>query len=178
MFEQYGGPLTPAQRALDWPTGRSSSPGGGRPAVAPATHGDRVADGDRQRDAARTRRTAHDRVLRRGHRRDVPAVLRSGAGRRAAREEETGTLGRLIGSRARHGRLLIGKWLFIDDLGALQLVVMFAWGMLVFHLPLDGPPARLLRDDGVTAGGGVGVWPVLATIAARAQQLSGHLDRS
>jgi hypothetical protein len=32
--------------------------------------------------------------------------------------------------------VLVGKWLFIMLLGILQLIVMFTWGMLVFHLPL------------------------------------------
>ncbi len=67
----------------------------------------------------------------------------AGAGGTLLEEEESGTLGRLIGSRAGMSGVLAGKWLFLAMMGMLQLTVMFTWGALVFGLPLLLAPARV-----------------------------------
>lgn len=97
----------------------------------------------------------------------------SGAGGALLDEEESGTLGRLVGSRAGMTGVLAGKWLFIMLLGVLQLTVMFTWGMLVFHLPLlDHLPGFFVMSF-VTAAAAAGFGLVLATVSRTRAQLSG-----
>jgi len=97
----------------------------------------------------------------------------SGAGGALLDEEESGTLGRLVGSRAGMGGVLIGKWLFITLLGLLQLTVMFTWGMLVFNLPLlDHLPGFFVMSI-VTSAAAAAFGLVLATISRSRAQLSG-----
>src|SRR5439155_9687000 len=60
----------------------------------------------------------------------------SAAGGGLLDEEENGTLGRLIGSRAGMTGVLAGKWLFVMLMGTGQLCLMFLWGAVVFKLPL------------------------------------------
>ncbi|MCB9755960.1 MAG: ABC transporter permease [Myxococcales bacterium] len=61
------------------------------------------------------------------------------AGGSLLEEQENGVLERLLGSRLTMAELLLGKWLFLSSLGALQIVVMFVWGALVFELELFTP---------------------------------------
>jgi len=97
----------------------------------------------------------------------------SGAGGALLDEEESGTLGRLVGSKAGMTGVLAGKWLFIMLLGILQLTVMFTWGMLVFHLPLlDHLPGFFVMSI-VTSAAAAGFGLVLATISRSRAQLSG-----
>ena len=97
----------------------------------------------------------------------------SGAGGALLDEEESGTLGRLVGSRAGMTGVLAGKWLFIMLLGILQLTVMFTWGMLVFHLPLlDHLPGFFVMSI-VTAAAAAAFGLVLATVSRSRAQLSG-----
>jgi len=97
----------------------------------------------------------------------------SGAGGALLDEEESGTLGRLVGSRAGMGGVLVGKWLFISMMGVLQLTVMFTWGMLVFHLPLmDHLPGFVVMSI-VTSAAAAAFGLVLATISRSRAQLSG-----
>jgi ABC-2 type transport system permease protein len=60
----------------------------------------------------------------------------SNAGGALLEEVESGTLDRILSTRVSMNALLLGKLLYLWTLGALQLVVMFVWGALVFHLPL------------------------------------------
>lgn len=60
----------------------------------------------------------------------------AGAGGSLIEEEESGTLRRLISSRAGMTGVLLGKWLFITMMGVLQLCLMFTWGAVMFGLPL------------------------------------------
>lgn len=60
----------------------------------------------------------------------------NGVGASLLEEREAGTLGRLLGSRLNLSQLLLGKWLYITGLGCAQLIVMFAWGELVFQVGL------------------------------------------
>jgi ABC-2 type transport system permease protein len=97
----------------------------------------------------------------------------SGAGGALLEEEESGTLGRLIGSRAGMTGVLIGKWLFIAILGVLQLTVMFVWGALVFHLPLVNHLPGFFVMTIVTAAAASGFGMLLATMCRSRAQLSG-----
>jgi ABC-2 type transport system permease protein len=97
----------------------------------------------------------------------------SGAGGTLLDEEESGTLGRLIGSGAGMWGVLLGKWLFFALMGALQLTVMFTWGMLMFKLPLlQHLPGFLIMT--VCAGAAAAAFGLmLATLSRTRQQLSG-----
>jgi len=97
----------------------------------------------------------------------------AGAGGALLEEEESGTLGRLIGSRAGMTGVLLGKWLFVAILGVLQLTVMFSWGAAVFGLPLfDHVPGFLVMTV-VTASAAAGFGMLLATLCRSRGQLSG-----
>jgi ABC-2 type transport system permease protein len=97
----------------------------------------------------------------------------SGAGGALLDEEESGTLGRLVGSRAGMTGVLVGKWLFITMLGILQLVVMFTWGMLVFQLPLLPHLPGFFVMTIATSAAAAAFGLVLATISRSRAQLSG-----
>ena len=97
----------------------------------------------------------------------------SGAGGALLDEEESGTLGRLISSRAGMGGVLIGKWLFVALLGVLQLTVMFIWGWLVFHLPLMNHLPGFFVMATATAAAASGFGMLLATMCRSRAQLSG-----
>lgn len=51
-------------------------------------------------------------------------------------EQESGTLDRILTTRLTLTTLMLGKLVYLWTLGALQLVVMFVWGAIVFHLDL------------------------------------------
>jgi ABC-2 type transport system permease protein len=51
-------------------------------------------------------------------------------------EAESGTLDRILTTRLTLTQLLLGKLAYLWMLGTLQLIVMFTWGALVFHLEL------------------------------------------
>lgn len=97
----------------------------------------------------------------------------SGAGGALLDEEESGTLGRLVGSRAGMTGVLIGKWLFVAMLGFVQLTVMFVWGMLVFHLPLTSHLPGFVVMSIVTAAAASAFGMLLATLCRSRAQLSG-----
>ena len=88
-------------------------------------------------------------------------------------ETETGTLERVLSSRTSMTGVLGSKWLYLMTLGVLQIVVMFAWGMLAFRLPLlphlAGFAVMTLATAACTAAFGL----VLATVARTRQQLQG-----
>ncbi|MEO8482166.1 MAG: ABC transporter permease [Acidobacteriota bacterium] len=88
-------------------------------------------------------------------------------------EQEAGTLGRLIGSRAGIGGVLAAKWLFIALLGTAQLCVMFLWGALVFGLPLRAHIPGFLVMTAFTAAAAAGFGLLMATISRSRAQLSG-----
>ncbi|MBV9495112.1 MAG: ABC transporter permease [Acidobacteria bacterium] len=51
-------------------------------------------------------------------------------------EQESGTLDRILTTRLTLTTLMLGKLVYLWTLGALQLIVMFVWGAVVFHLEL------------------------------------------
>lgn len=97
----------------------------------------------------------------------------SGAGGALLDEEESGTLGRLVGSRAGMGGVLAGKWIYLCLLGIGQLTLMFVWGQLVFGLPLTSHLAGFLVMTVATAAAAGGFGLVLATVCRSRQQLAG-----
>ena len=97
----------------------------------------------------------------------------AGAGGSLIEEEESGTLARLIGSRAGMSGVLAGKWLLIALMGMLQLIVMFSWGAAVFGLPLAPHLPGFLVMTAFTAAAASGVGLVLAALCRTRAQLSG-----
>jgi ABC-2 type transport system permease protein len=97
----------------------------------------------------------------------------SGAGGALIEETESGTLERVLTSGAGMTGVLGAKWLYLAMLGALQVMVMFAWGMMVFRLPLlahlPGFAVMTVATAMCTAAFGL----VLATLARTRQQLAG-----
>ena len=97
----------------------------------------------------------------------------SGAGGTLLDEEESGTLDRLIGSRAGMGGVLFGKWVFLMLMGISQLTVMFAWGQLVFGLPLTSHLPGFFIVTIFTCAAAAAFGLVLATLCRSRAQLSG-----
>jgi ABC-2 type transport system permease protein len=69
--------------------------------------------------------------------------------------------------------VLFAKWLFIALMGAVQLVVMFVWGWLVFGLPLPDHLPGFVVMTAVTAPAAAGLGVLLATMSRSRAQLSG-----
>jgi ABC-2 type transport system permease protein len=97
----------------------------------------------------------------------------SGAGGGLLDEEESGTLGRLIGSQAGMTGVLAGKWILVMLVGVAQLCVMFLWGAAVFGLPLFSHLPGFFVMTITTAGAAAAFGLLLATICRSRQQLSG-----
>ena len=174
MFEKYSGPLTPVQRASvdQWvssmrrngaasTSGSNASPAFGLP--IDLVNVMQPGSGD----------TATISFYAAGI--GVMFLLFScaGAGGTLLEEEESGTLGRLISSRAGMSGVLAGKWLFIAMMGMLQLAVMFTWGALVFGLPLLPHIPGFLVMSAFTAAAAAAFGLVLATLSRTRAQLSG-----
>ncbi len=97
------------------------------------------------------------------------------AGGTLLEEQESGVLERLLGSRLTMSELLLGKWLYLTALGALQIVIMFVWGALAFGLELF-TPAHLLGFAIMTAftsAAAAGFGLVLAAACRTRAQLGG-----
>ena len=97
----------------------------------------------------------------------------SGSGGSLLEEAESGTLERVISSKLGMQGLLIGKWLHITLMGCLQILVMFTWGWLVFHLDLPGHIPGFVVMTVTTAAAAAGFGLVLATASRSRQQLAG-----
>jgi ABC-2 type transport system permease protein len=173
MLEKYGGALTPQQKqsmdtwkqALDKQetdgTAASSGPTVGLPietvnVMRPGSEG----------DAAVSFYAAGIGVM-------FLLFSCAGAGGTLLDEEESGTLARLIGSRAGMSGVLAGKWLLLTLTGIVQLTVMFTWGALVFGLPLASHLPGFFTMTVFTAAAASGFGLLLATISRSRAQLSG-----
>ena len=88
-------------------------------------------------------------------------------------EQESGTLERVLSTNVGMGTLLAAKWIHLALLGALQILVMFVWGMLVFHLDLIGHLPGFAVMTVATAAAAAGFGLVLATACRTRQQLGG-----
>jgi ABC-2 type transport system permease protein len=171
MLEKYGGPLTPEQRKsmADWQN-QLATQGSGASEVAsnigPAIEIVNVMQPGYGNVGIVSFYAAGIGVM-------FLLFSASGAGGALLDEEESGTLSRLVGSRAGMGGVLIGKWLAITLLGVLQITVMFTWGMLLFHLPLlDHLPGFFVMTI-VTSAAAAAFGLVLATVCRTRAQLSG-----
>jgi ABC-2 type transport system permease protein len=170
-FERYSGPLTPAQRhATDsWLSsiGRDGgAPGAGSGSFGIPTEIVNVLQPHGGSQATVSFYAAGIGVM-------FLLFSCSGAGGALLDEEESGTLGRLVGSRAGMGGVLAGKWLYIWLLGIGQLTIMFLWGQLVFGLPLSSHLPGFLIMTVCTAAAAAGFGLVLATVSRSRQQLAG-----
>ena len=121
-------------------------------------------------------RHAHDEaarfarlVLRRRHRRDVPALLDGRErGRPLLDEVESGTLERLLSTKLGMIGILLGKWVLLMLVGFAQLCVMFLWGALVFGLPLFSHVPGFVVMTVVTAAAAAALACARDACAARA----------
>jgi len=174
MFEQYGGPLTPAQRESterwltdlaqrrqDGPNAATASPAFGLP-----TEIVNVLQPNGGSAATISFYAAGTGVM-------FLLFSCAGAGGTLLDEEESGTLSRLLGGRVGMRGILAGKWMFLTLLGVAQLTVMFAWGALAFHLPLMSHLPGFIVMTALTAGAAAGFGLVLATMSRSRQQLAG-----
>ena len=97
----------------------------------------------------------------------------SGAAGTLLDEMDSGTLDRVLTTRAGMTGLLAAKWSYLTLLGVLQITVMFTYGMLVFRLPflqhLGGFAVMTLISAATVASFGL----LLATACKTRAQLSG-----
>ena len=173
MMEKYAGPLTPEQKAAmdTWTNRLRSERASGTASTANADVGLPVEMINVMQPGGGNVATVSFYAAGIG----VMFLLFSSAGAGGALldEEESGTLGRLVGSRAGMAGVLAGKWLFVVIIGVLQLIVMFTWGALVFGLPLwDHLPGFFVMSI-VTACAASAFGLLLATLCRSRAQLSG-----
>ncbi len=86
-------------------------------------------------------------------------------------ENESGTLDRILTTRVSLTTLLVGKLLYLWALGMMQLIVMFIWGALVFHLELIQHLPGFLIMASATALATSAFGLLLASFAKTRQQL-------
>jgi len=178
LFEKYGGGLTPQQRQAmeSWTAHLKDSAGATRGTAAPGGRGSiaggmvpvRVVDvlGEKRPNPLIALTAAGIAVM-------FLLFSASGAGGTLLDEVETGTLERLLTSRAGMGTILLGKWLFIVMLGVFQITVMFVWGMVAFKLDLMSHLPGFFIMTFFTAAAAAGFGLVLATLCRSRQQLGG-----
>ena len=174
VFEKYSGPLTPAQRASMDQWLASMKQGGsaaGSTANPAGQFGIRTEIVNVMQPGGGPNTTVSFYAAGIG----VMFLLFScsAAGGTLLEEEENGTLGRLVSSRAGMTGVLSGKWLFVTLVGILQLTVMFLWGALMFRLPLASHLPGFFVMTVVTAAAAAGFGLVLATLSRSRSQLSG-----
>ena len=90
-------------------------------------------------------------------------------------ETESGTLERVLSTRASMFQVLFGKWLYLTLLGTAEVSLMFLWAAFGFHVALF-TPGRLAGAAAmvvVTAAAAAGFGLVLATACTSRAQLNG-----
>jgi ABC-2 type transport system permease protein len=99
----------------------------------------------------------------------------AGAGGALLDETESGTLERLLSTRASMSQVLVGKWLYLTALGIVEVSLMFLWASFGFHLELFTPGriAGVAAMAVVTAAAAAGFGLVLATACTSRAQLNG-----
>lgn len=97
----------------------------------------------------------------------------SGAAGSLIDEVDSGTLDRVLNSRAGMTGLLAGKWFYLILLGMIQITVMFLYGMFVFRLQLAGHVTGFAIMTFFTAAAVSAFGLLLATISKSRAQLSG-----
>jgi ABC-2 type transport system permease protein len=88
-------------------------------------------------------------------------------------ERDEGTLQRLQLSPASGASILLGKMIFIGLAGILQLVVLFAYGALVFDIPILRDPIALAVHSFAVVCAATGLGLVLAIACRTRKQLEG-----
>ncbi|MBI1796168.1 MAG: ABC transporter permease [Candidatus Eisenbacteria bacterium] len=181
LFERYGGPMTGQQREAmrRWTSSLTdTAPAGpGRAPGRRSAAGDslsasivpvRIVDvlGDQKRNPVVALTAAGIAVM-------FLLFSASSAGGALLDEVESGTLERLLTSRAGMGTILAGKWLYVTLLGVFQVTVMFVWGMAVFQLDLMHHLPGFFIMTFFTAAAAAGFGLVLATLCRTRQQLGG-----
>lgn len=147
MFEQYGGPLTDAQRqSLDTflpqlksdSAGADESAGQAKEAAAAFTGPVQV-----KIEPVQANRDGDKKLVVSFYAAGIGVMflLFSMVGAMSAllQEASTGTLERLLLTRVGMTGLLVGNWAFATLVGFAQLSVMFLWGWLVFKVDLFTP---------------------------------------
>lgn len=171
LFEKYTGPLTDSQRSVVDAWKKGDGPGFGEGSTGAAAIGlpietVNVMQGEGGDGSMVSFYAAGIGVM-------FLLFSCSGAGGTLLDEEESGTLDRLIGSRAGMTGVIVGKWVFLALMGVIQLTVMFTWGALVFGLPLWSHLPGFFIVTVFTAGAAAGFGLVLATLSRSRAQLSG-----
>jgi ABC-2 type transport system permease protein len=174
MLEKYGGPLTPEQRASmdNWrKVLREETAAGNADRAAGGFTGVPVEMVNVMQPGGDSKPTVSFYAAGIG----VMFLLFScsGAGGALLDEVESGTLGRLVGSRAGMTGVIAGKWLFLAIMGVIQLTVMFVWGALMFGLPLWTHLPGFFTMTVFTACAAAAFGLLLATISRSRAQLSG-----
>ncbi len=177
QFEQYGGALTPQQRAAvdAWmPRLKEQGQTAGDPGNGAAAGGMgltvNVVDVMRTDDRHGSLISFYAAGI------GVMFLLFSSVGAAGGAlldEAEAGTLERLLSTNIGMRGVLIGKWIFIALVGSLQLSVMFLWGRLVFGLPLFSHLPGFAVMTVLTTAAAAALGLVLATLARTRAQLSG-----
>jgi ABC-2 type transport system permease protein len=173
QFEKHAGALTPQQRAAvdQWlPTLKNQSAGGASGGGGPMGVGVEVVDvmgSNARRGQMISFYAAGIGVM------FLLFSMVGAAGGALLEEVEAGTLERVLSTRAGMSGVLLGKWIFLTLMGALQLLVMFLWGFAVFKLPLFDHLGGFTVMTLVTAAAGAALGIVLATVARTRAQLSG-----
>ena len=150
MFEKYGGPLTPAQRAsVDQWVGemrKGGTSGAGPSGGAGAAFGLSVDVVNVMQPGGGDTATISFYAAGIG----VMFLLFScaGAGGSLIEEEESGTLGRLIGSRAGMSGVLAGKWMFIAMMGMVSPRVTSRYRLMNSQPSSTG----IMRSSTITLG--------------------------
>ena len=175
MFEKYTGPPTPAQREVLDAWKKGEGPGFGSEASGQSNAAAAIGLPIETVNVMQAGRENSSMVSFYAAGIGVMFLLFSctGAGGTLLDEEESGTLDRLIGSRAGMGGVLFGKWVFLTLMGISQLTVMFVWGQLVFGLPLTSHLPGFFIVTVFTCAAAAGFGLVLATLCRSRAQLSG-----
>lgn len=100
----------------------------------------------------------------------------AGAAGSIIKEEETGSLDRVLSSNISISTLLASKWMFFGLIGALQVMLMFVWGELVFggmHLFRPNRLVGFLVMTLFTAGAASAFGIMMASFCRTRGQLDG-----
>lgn len=87
-------------------------------------------------------------------------------------EAESGTLDRILVSRAGIAQIVLGKWAGIFLMGCLQLTVMFGWAELIFHIQLGKHLAGFAIMMGCTSAATSSFAMLMATLCRSRAQLN------
>lgn len=165
-MDQWGGGLTPEQRATLEGNAAALDSGGGS-ATGDSLVNVKVADilGEKKKSPMIAFYAAGIGVM-------FLLFTATSAGGALLEEEESGTLDRVLSTRVSLATLLAGKLLYLWTLAVVQLVVMFVWGAAVFGLELFSHLGGFAIMTAATAFACSAFGLLLASVARSRQQLS------